>query len=232
MNYLDYVIIAIFIFYGLWGLAKGFLRLFLDLIGYVVAFFAAKLFSPYLIDWVNQTTLPSTIQNSIYDTFSRVSPNITRSLETLRIPENINELISKEPGLRDVFNTFPQIRDTINSNISDLAGQPFLETVATYILGILCAVTIFLVVKVIFSVIVSVFLSRQDQFPLAITNRILGLIVGLIIAVCIVSLGLQIAEAYSLASTPVLAETMANSMYGHLFTTIPLLDWILSIIPK
>lgn len=232
MNYLDYIIIAILIFYGLWGLAKGFLKLILDLAGYVVAFFAAKLFSPYLIEYINGTAIPSHIQNSIYDTFARVSPTITRSLETIKIPDNINELIASEPGLRDVFATFPQIRESINSNIISLSGQPFMETITQYIIGILCAIAIFLVVKIVFSIVVSVFLSRQDHFPLAVTNRILGMAVGLVIAVCIISLGLQFAEAYSLASTPVLAETMANSKYGHLFTTIPLLDWIQSIIPK
>ena len=232
MNYLDYIIIAILIFYGLWGLAKGFLKLILDLAGYVVAFLAAKLFSPYLIEYINGTMIPTHIQNNIYDTFARVSPNITRSLETMKIPDNINDLIAGEPGLSDVFATFPQIKTSINSNIASLSGQPFLETLTHYIVAILCAVAIFLVVKILFSIVASVFLSRQEHFPLAITNRILGMAVGLIIAVGIISLGLQFVEAYSLASTPVLSETLANSKYGHLFTTLPLLDWIQNILPK
>jgi len=232
MNYLDYIIIFIIVFYGLWGLAKGLKKLFFDLIGYAIAFISAIYLSPYLREFISSTAFYIKIQNGIYDTFSRISPTITHSIDTLKIPTNINELFLTEPGLRDVFSTFPGLKETLNNNIIALSGKPFLHTMTLYLIGILSILLIFIVVKVVFSIIVSITIMQYDSYPLAITNRILGLTIGIFIAICLVALSLQLLEAYSITISPVIAETIKDSKYGHIFTSFPILEWVQNIVPK
>ena len=232
MNYLDYMIICVIVFYGLWGFAKGLKKLVFDFIGYALAFAAAKYLSPYLTDFISETAFYNNIQNGIYDTFSRISPTITPSLDTLKIPSNINEIFVNEPGLRDVFSTFPGLKETLNNNIIALSGKPFLDTMTLYLIGILSILLIFIVVKVLFSVIISVTVLQYDPYPLALTNRILGFTIGIFTSICIIALTLQLLEAYSITISPVIADTITNSKYGHMFTSIPILQWIENVIPK
>lgn len=230
MNYLDYIIIAIFIFYGLWGLAKGILRIVLDLVGYIVAIIIAKLTSPLLISYINGTSFYGNVHNKIFDTFSRISPELGRSIETLKIPDNISEMITQEPGLRSVLHSYPKLQSAIESNLSTLYGRGFMEVVTEYVIAILSILVIFVFVKTLFSIAVSVILSRQDHLPLAITNRILGMVLGCFVALFIVTFTLQLIEVYSLASSPVLLDTISHSKYGHVFTSIPLLDFMTKLI--
>ena len=230
MNYLDYIIIAIFIFYGLWGLAKGILRIVLDLVGYVVAVIVAKLASPLLITYLNGTSFYGNVHNKIYDTFSRISPELGRSIETLKIPDSLSEMVQQEPGLRSVLHSYPKLQSTIEANMNSLYGRGFMEVVTEYMMAIISILAIFVFVKIIFSLVVSVILSRQDQLPLAITNRIFGMVFGCLVALFLVTFTLQLVEVYSMASSPVLLETISHSKYGHMFTSIPLLDFMTKLI--
>lgn len=230
MNYLDYIIIAIFIFYALWGLAKGLLRIVLDIAGYIVAIIVAKLTSPFLIEFLSGTSIYGNIHSKIYKTFSKVSPSLTRSIETIKIPNNFADMLQEEPGLRSIMNTYPKLQSAIESNIRTLNGRGFMEVVTEYILAIISLIAIFLVVKIVFSIIVSIILSNQDQMPLALTNRILGLTLGCIIALFIVTFSLQLLEAGSLAGSPALLDTISHSKYGHVFTSLPLLDFLTQLI--
>lgn len=231
MNYLDYIIIGLLLFYALWGLSKGFLKLIADLAGYILAFLAAKFLSPFLVEYLYKTPFPASIQENIYNTFSRISPEITPSVETITIPNNLSSLIESEPGLRSVFNTFPNLRETIDQNLSVLSGQPFMATITSYLVTIISILAIFLVVKILVSVVASIIFSRQDYFPLAFVNRVLGLVVGLATAILIVAFTLQIIEFYALASSPIFADTIARSRYGHHFTSLPLLEWLHQFTP-
>jgi len=60
----------------------------------------------------------------------------------------------------------------------------------------------------------------------------LGLILGIVIAVLIVGFSLQIVESYALASSPTFAETIAHSRYGHHFTGLPLMEWLHEFTPN
>lgn len=230
MNYLDYIIIAIFIFYGLWGLAKGLIRILFDVVGYIVAIFAAKFLSPFLIDYLNGTSLYGSIHNRIFETFSKINTGIGRSVETITIPENMSSLLDKEPGLRSVMSSYPKLQSALESNISALNGRVFMEVITEYIIAIIALVAIFLLVKILFSIIVSIVLSSQDQMPLALTNRVLGMTLGCIIALFIVTFSLQLLEASSLASSPMILETISSSKYGHVFTSLPLLEFLSKMI--
>lgn len=232
MNYLDYIIIAIVVFYGLWGLAKGFLRLVLDLAGYIIAFMAAKWLSPYLIDYVQTTNIPNAIHTSLFDTFKRISPTLTSSIDNLKIQGSLDTLTQQEPALRDVFHQYPTLKEKVDANMIAMSGNSFMETITTYLVSILCVVAIFLLVKIIFSVITSIMLARQDYMPLAVTNRIFGMLTGLLVAGIVISFSLQLIQTYALTSSPVLSDTISQSKYGHIFTNIPILDYIQSIIPK
>lgn len=230
MNYLDYTIIGVIVFYGLWGLSKGLLKIILDFAGYIVAFFAAKLFSPMLVDYLVDTGIQTSIQNKLIETFNKIVPNISQSLESINLPSNLNTLLQQEPQLNKILESYPTLGDSLEQNMSELAGQGLFEVITEYILMILSIVAIFMLVKIVFSVIVSIILSRQDQMPLAFTNRILGLSLGLVIAFVLLSFAVQLTEVVALTSSPVISDAIATSKYGHIFTSIPLLDWLSKIL--
>lgn len=229
MNYIDYIIIGFIIFYALWGLSKGLLKIIFDLAGYIAAFFAAKLLSPALVDILKETQLSTVIQNQLYDTFNKLSPTLTRSIETVKIPENITELINSEPGLSKIFESYPKLFDSLQANIIKLSGQGFLESITGYILSIIAVLLIFIVVKVIISIIVSIILSRHDDLPLAFVNRLLGLVFGLVSAFILLSFAFQLGEIYALTTSPVLSNAIAHSQFGYLFTSVPILEWLSTI---
>jgi len=230
MNYIDYFIIGFIAFYGFWGVSKGLLKIILDLAGYVAAFFAAKIFSPVLFDYVNTTGIYGNIQDKLYQAFNKVSPDLSKSVETLKLPDNMDVLLRQEPELSKVLDAYPKLNETLSSNMSSLSGRGLMDVITEYVVLILCAVAIFILAKIIISVIISVILSRQDQLPLAMTNRLLGLSLGVVISFALLSFIFQLGEVYSLTSSPVISDAIADSRYGHVFTSIPILDWISKII--
>lgn len=232
MNFLDYFIIGFIIFYSLWGLAKGFLKIILGLLGYVVALIAAKLLSPFLVTYVNGTAFYGNIHSRLFESFSKVSPELSRSIETLTLPNSLSELLRQEPALAKVFEDFPKITELLEKHISDFSGIGFMEVITEYLIMIICVVVIFVVTKIIFSIIIYVILSRRDDLPLAIFDRFLGLLIGLFTSLILLSFGLQLVEIFSLSSSPVLAETIANSQLGHYFTMLPIVELISSFIKK
>lgn len=230
MNYLDYAILVVIVFYALWGLSKGLMKIILDFAGYVVAFLAAKFFGTTLADMIATTSFKVTIQERIVESFNRLSPGIDTTLKSLTIPDNITTMIRQEPQLNDIFSTYPKLLDKIESNIRLLSGKNLLEVISDYVILILSVVAIFIVVKLLFSVIVSIVLSRQDQMPLAITNRIFGLAFGTVLAFIILSFTIQMVEIYSMSSSAVLSDAIHQSKLGYLFTAIPLTEWVSKII--
>lgn len=225
MNYIDYLIIGVILFYALWGLSKGLIKIIFDFIGYVVAFFTAKIFGPKLADILADGNLYNNIKTGIMSTFEKINPNLS-SLETIEIPSNLNDMLQTQPGIQDIFNTYPKLMDTMQAKISQISGQGFIETLTDYVVLIIAVVIIFLVAKVVFSIIVSIILAQRDELPLAFVNRIFGMALGITIAAILLSFAFQLAEVYSLTSSPVLASAVAESKYGHYFTSLPLLEWI------
>lgn len=230
MNYLDYTILAIVIIYGLWGLSKGLLKIIFDFVGYIVAFFSAKLFSPLLVSFINSSHFQSSIEDKLLNTFDSVSPGLNQSLGSITLPNNMPSLLNMEPKLQAIFDQYPKLFENLEKNISSLAGKNLLTTITEYVILIISVVILFIVVKIIYSIIVSIILSRQSQMPLALTNRILGLSFGLVISFILISFGIQLFEIYAMTSSPVLAEAIGESQYSHIFTSLPLLDWISKIV--
>lgn len=228
MNYIDYLIIGLVVFYALWGLSKGLVKIIFDFMGYVVAFFTAKLFAPQLAEILSKSALYVTIKDGIITTFEKISPDLS-NLQTLKIPGNLNDFIQSEPGIKEIFNSYPKLMDTMQKGITDFSGQGFIDTLASYVILVLSALILFLIAKVVFSIIVSIILSQRDEMPLAFINRILGLTFGLTIAFILLSFFFQLAEVYALTSSPVLTKAIETSKYGHYFTTLPLLEWLSNI---
>lgn len=226
MNYLDYFIIGFILLYSIWGLSRGLLKISLDFTGYIVAFILAKLFSPALMNFVSDTNIYGNIQNKIFETFTKISPDLTVSVETLKIPDSVSSLINQEPGINKILDNYPKLLEALEKNINKLSGQGFMDVITEYVVMILCVFLIFVFVKIVFSIITSVILSRRDSLPLAFSNRLLGMALGMITSLIILSFAFQFAEAYSLTTSPVLANTIAESKYGHLFTTVPILEWL------
>lgn len=230
MNYLDYTIIGILLFYSLWGLSKGLLKIILDFIGYIVAFFAAKFFSPLLVDYIQTTSFYTHIQNEILDTLNKLSPGISQTLPDVTLPSNMSTLLNQTPELNQVFNSFPGLLEKIQENISRLSGMNFLTVVTDYVILIISVILIFILAKIIYAIIISVLTSRREPMPLAITNRILGFAFGLGLAFVLLSFGLQLLEVFSITSSPVLSDAIATSKYGHYLTDIPLVEWVSKIV--
>lgn len=230
MNYLDYFIIGVVVFYGLWGLSKGLLKIGLDFVGYIVAFFAAKLLSPFLVSYLTGTGLQVSIQNKLIETFDKIVPGISQSLSTLTLPSDMGTLLEQQPDLTTIFNSYPTLFGTLEKNMYALSGRAIFEAISAYVILVISVLLIFLVVKIVFSIVVSIILSRQDHMPLAFVNRLLGLAVGLTLSFVLLSFALQLSEVYALTSSPVISEAITTSTFGHLFKTVPLMEWLSKII--
>ncbi len=226
MNYLDYIIIGIVAFYAIWGLANGILKIVLGFLGYVVAFFAAKFLTPFAVTFLNESNYFDDLKLKIFNVFREISPNISESFQSLKIPSNIPELISKEPGLTEIFSKYPKLEESISSNISAISGKGFLDVIAEYTLALICAVIIFFTVKLIYTIIVSIILSRRDNLPLAVLDRILGLGFSVLISVVLLFFAFQIMEFLSITSVTSINDAIINSKFAHIFTSIPLLEWV------
>lgn len=229
MNYLDYLIIGIVVFYGLWGISKGLLKIVFDFLGYIVAFFAAKLLSPTLVSYITTTGIKDQIFSKISETFTKINPDLSQ-LETLKLPDNMSSLLQQEPELTKVLSEYPQIKSVLEDNMAKLSGQGILDVLTEYVIFIASILVIFIVTKLIYSIIISIVLSQREELPLAITNRILGLTLGLGIAFILLSFAFQLAEVYAITSSPVIANAIRDSKFGYLFTSVPLVEWLSQIV--
>ncbi|MBN2793859.1 MAG: CvpA family protein [Clostridia bacterium] len=230
MNYLDYTIIAILLFYSLWGLSKGLLKIILDFVGYIVAFIAAKFLGPILVNFIQTTSFYTHIQNEILDTLNKLSPGISKTLPDITLPNNMDTLLIQAPELKQIFNGFPELLNKVEANIVKLSGMNFLTVITDYVVLVLSVILIFIVSKIVYSIVISIILSKKEPMPLAVTNRILGFTFGLAVAFFILSFSIQVLEAFSITSSPVLADAIATSKYGHYLTDIPLIELVSKIV--
>lgn len=232
MNYIDYFIIGFILIYSLWGLSKGIIKIVFDLLGYIVAIFTAKLLSPYLIQYVNSTVIYEKIQTRVFESVNKLDPIVSQKLSTYKIPSDMSGILNKEPEIINMLKDFPSLLESIENNISKFSGKLMLDIIADYVVLILCFLTVFIIVKIIFSIVVAIIISRNEDMPLAVINRFLGLLLGAITSILLLSLIFQVAEVLTLTSANIITNAVQESKYGHLFINLPILEWISNFITR
>lgn len=185
---LDVILVAILLLCAVWGFARGMILVVFSLVGFVAALLAARLLAPALTGWL--------LQNSDWkDTLRTI---VGRNLETLggegaagAAGELTMTQLETMPEYADIAALgFRQLPGTLAQGL-DLSLAA--DTITYYMLLAVSAVLIFLVVKAVFSLagVILRSLVRQSRL-LGGTDRIVGLLLGGVIGVILVSLAVTI----------------------------------------
>ncbi len=185
---LDVILVAILLLSAVWGFARGMILVVFSLVGFVAALLAARLFAPALTGWLLRTS----------DWKDSLRAIIGRNLESIGgegaagAAENLTMAqMETMPEYADITALgFRQLPATLAQGL-DLSLAA--DTITYYMLLAISAVLIFLVVKAVFSLagLVLRSLVRQSQI-LGGTDRIIGLLLGCVIGVILVSLAVSV----------------------------------------
>lgn len=183
MNWMDMVVVAIFIIAGLEGYAKGFIRSFISTTSWVISAICAIKFYPMVSYYfVSNTPIYSKINEVINDKVTVVS-NINMGEASFDISS-----IMKLPEVVDKLLISPEL------STESIVGNSLSEVISKLLLDIISIVLIILAVKIILLVL-STILDNFAKLPvLKQMNRFSGLLFGfakggiiifIILAVCV-----------------------------------------------
>jgi len=190
MNIVDFFILGILGISIFVGAYKGFVESILNLVSFFFCWIGALVFSPRLSDYIIERH-PYIIQTLI--TFSegalRIDSVIERALPVSaisdgRISELVNEARFPYPFDRILLSN---LQNEVFENLQTL-GDYFNHTIASVILSILSFVTIYLVLRILFSLLISVAKGIAGLPVLKQLDGILGAGLGLLRGLIVVSL--------------------------------------------
>lgn len=159
------------------GYKKGFLRVTLSLVSWILVIIVANAFAPQLTEFIiSETSIDETIIQSIHET-------VTKTIENIEIEQPISNIEQQLPTeLRELLlgdNT------SIQEIIQEMLTQDIVQTekIMPYISGalqILCTIILFIVMRIAIFV-ADKLLAIASHLPLiGSTDKFLGLAVGLI----------------------------------------------------
>ena len=159
------------------GYKKGFLRVTLSLVSWILVIIVANAFAPQLTEFIiSETSIDETIIQSIHET-------VTKTIENIEIEQPISNIEQQLPTeLRELLlgdNT------SIQEIIPEMLTQDIVQTekIMPYISGalqILCTIILFIVMRIAIFV-ADKLLAIASHLPLiGSTDKFLGLAVGLI----------------------------------------------------
>ncbi len=219
MNYIDYVIIAIFLFSGIIGYLKGFVMSFLNFASYLGAAICAKLFSAKLAVILSNTTgLNNKINDFVNDKLSSIKlPGYSDSLANMTIPQNFDKELLQDPRVKEVFAQNPLLKGALSHPSSINIGDTVSQTITNFMLSVISVIIIFLVVKILISIISSIInrgIKKSDSLNSA--NKKLGFVFGLLTGVFIVFFVLVIASPIALSSnSSAISNYINNSFFAQ-----------------
>ena len=187
MNTIDIIIISIVVIGALFGLIRGFMLSLFSFASYIVAVVCIKMYSGRLAEFfVSNTTV-----------LNRVTDFVARKLSSMAEPSSSilvsNTVLSVGNGNRGVFSL---VENAIKSGLTS-SKNTIAEFLVHIILVTISAILIFVAVKAIFSLI-GLFVNSllKKSSILNAMNRILGMLLGIVTSVIIISFILIIAMPF------------------------------------
>ena len=186
---IDVLIVASIVIFGIIGFRKGFLKSFISLFSWVVCIVIAIFTAKYVAGWIN----------GIYDFSSLIGDKITSGLNSTNefFSQAINSFDSKEDIIAslpsDLNGMLSQLIKVVLSNTNiDVANET--RTIGSLVgasLGQICMVIIagilvFIVLKIVIALLNKLFDKISNTRILGTLNKILGLVLGVLKAGCVI----------------------------------------------
>lgn len=185
INWVDYVLIVVIALYGFRGYLKGLVNTVFNLVGYVLAFIVAALFSSKLSLFIMNKT---TIGTSISEKINEVVP-VLSSINAINISEtrSVAEIFVQNPLIKDAFSENPVLEQiiSITARASDTSAM-YAETVTSLndlfvysILRVFSLIVLFVAVRLVVYIFGKLLTTvLRSSAILGTANRTGGMIVG------------------------------------------------------
>jgi uncharacterized membrane protein required for colicin V production len=222
LNAIDIIIIGIIIFGLLLGVLRGFLISLFSFISYIVAFICAKIYSPRLADYLaDNTSILHKVNNFVAERLNSLSlPTLSIPTSDISIPNGIDSTLLKTTEYTEIMKKFPFLENLIKQNLIK-TGQTLAEILVQLLFIGICAVLIFFIVKILFSIVGAIIKSLLKKSSiLNSTDKLLGMLFGGLTSLIIIILLIMII-------TPIVF-TSPNSDMAQLFSNSLILNYIYS----
>jgi len=186
MSVADYVIIGIVVIFALIGLKSGLLKTVYKIVSYVASFYLAIKLSKPVAGWFEGTG----IYDGIREAVEKLLVNLNIDFSGVTDPSNvegIKEAIAETPfpdNFKDMIaNTVAKSSDTV-VNLMD----NFIEGITFFILVILCAVVLFIILRILFW-LAGYLVKGISEIPIIKqVDKLSGFVLGIVIGVAVVYL--------------------------------------------
>ena len=184
MSVADYIIIGIIVVFALVGLKTGLLRSLYKVASYVLSIFLAIKLSKPVAGWFRGTGIFEGIRKAVDKLTLNLNINFGEVADPTNV-EGIKEAISDTPfpeSIKDIIaNAMSSGAESATSMIDD-----FVDKVAFFILVIICAVAIFIVLRILFW-LAGFLIKGISEIPiLKQVDRLAGFILGASVGVALV----------------------------------------------
>ena len=179
---LDIIIICVIILCIYTGYKKGLVKTVMSLLSFVIAYIAARMFSPPISSWLYPNWIKPNFVSGVEDKISGfLSGNNTNLAALVKDPPDaLSELFKKygvDLNLQNESSRISEIAENGAEGISDVATN-LVETVAKGISDFIAFAAVFIVALILLKIITSL-INKAVKLPgLNLINRIGGTIVG------------------------------------------------------
>ncbi len=184
MSIADYVIIGIIVIFALIGLKSGLLKTIYKIISYVASFYLAIKLSKPVAGWFEGTGIYDGIKNSV----EKLLENLNIDFSSVADPtnaESIKEAIAKTPfpdNLKEIIANGMAKGTDAATNLM----ESFIENITSFILVILCAVVLFIILRILFW-LAGFLIKGISEIPIIKqVDKVSGFILGALVGVATV----------------------------------------------
>lgn len=227
MNIADGIVIIIILIACVAGFYKGLLNTLYKLITYILAVYLSFKLAKPLSGWFQGTSIYQNIQDGITAFITNLGINFT-GLENMT-PETISQSIEKVPLPEKISESIAQTLSTIGGGASSVL-ESFIITVTDLVLLILCGLILFLIFKLLFTLIGHVIKGISKVPIIKQFDRVGGGIIGIGIGIIIVYiLALTLTFFVSKESMQPIFTLVGNSKIAILFYDKNILTGLLGL---
>ena len=185
---IDILIVAVVVIFGIIGFNKGFLKSFLSLFSWLVCILIAIFTAKYVAGWINGIyDLSGLIGGKIESALVNLNEFFAQSISSF---ESTEEIIANLPS--DINGLLAQLIRVVFSNTSvDMTSDATIANVVGSSLGHVCmliiaGILVFIVLRIVLALLTKLFDNIAKTKILGGLNKILGLLLGMVKAACIV----------------------------------------------
>lgn len=186
MSVADYVIIGLIVIFALIGLKSGLLKTIYKIVSYVASFYLAIKLSRPVAGWFEGTGVYTGIREAVEKLLSKLNINFAGITDATNV-EGIKEAIAETP-FPDNFKEMIANTMAKTSNGAMNMMDNFVESITSFILVIICGISIFILLRILFWLAGHLIRGISEIPIIKQVDRISGFILGAAIGVAVVYL--------------------------------------------